>query len=368
LNNSNIQVASYRQTTGSFQGFNLISNPYLSYLDWETVWEGSNAIHFQPTIWYRLANNTNVMVFDTYNAQSNIGTSNNSANGSTSVTRYIPPMQAVWMRLNPGVSSANLVLDNAARSHYTAVQGGLTAGLKSTAQDFPAFVRLNLIQGSFQDQTIVYLKDAAAASYDDFDSDKMFLTGYPQVYSQVAGKKLVINGLKDNKKVTVVPLFIDITAAGNYTFKASELNIENGLILLEDKLEGVLQDLTINDTYQFAAASGTISNRFYLRIILPNNQPIAQGPVSNWVSEEIPFTEGGSILVSSDGAGKVIVSQQVTDHEEGIVLVRDAAGRLVFEGSVSGEQTIFTLEQPSGLYFVEVQIGNTSQVEKILLR
>jgi autotransporter-associated beta strand protein len=368
LNNSNIQVASYRQTTGSFQGFNLISNPYLSYLDWETVWQGSNAIHFQPTIWYRLANNTNVMVFDTYNAQSNIGTSNNSANGSTSVTRYIPPMQAVWMRLNPGVSSANLVLDNAARSHYTAVQGGLTAGLKSTAQDFPAFVRLNLIQGSFQDQTIVYLKDAAAASYDDFDSDKMFLTGYPQVYSQVAGKKLVINGLKDNKKVTVVPLFVDIPAAGNYTFKASELNIENGLILLEDKLEGVLQDLTINDTYQFAAASGTISNRFYLRIILPNNQPIAQGPVSNWVNEEVSFTEGGSILVSSDGAGKVIVSQQVTELEEGFVLVRDAAGRLVFEGSVSGEQTIFTLEQPSGLYFVEVQIGNTSQVEKILLR
>jgi hypothetical protein len=86
------------------------------------------------------------------------------------------------------------------------------------------------------------------------------------------------------------------------------------------------------------------------------------------VSEEIPFTEGGSILVSSDGAGKVIVSQQVTDLDEGIVLVRDAAGRLVFEGTVSGEQTIFTLEQPSGLYFVEVQIGNTSQVEKILLR
>lgn len=368
LNNSNIQVPCYRQTTGSYQGYNLIANPYLSYLDWETVWEGSNALNFQPTIWYRLANNTNVMVFDTYNAQSNIGTSNNSANGSTSVSRYIPPMQAVWMRLNPGITSANLVLDNTARSHYTAVQGGLTAGLKSTAQDFPAFVRLNLIQGSFQDQTIVYLKDAAASSYDAFDSDKMFLTGYPQVYSQVAGKKLVINGLKDNKKVTVVPLFIDIPTTGNYTFKASELNIENGLILLEDKQEGVLQDLTVNDTYQFAAASGTISNRFYLRIILPNNQPIAQGPVSTWVNEEVPFTEGGNILVSSDGAGKVIVSQQVSDLEEGFVLVRDAAGRLVFEGLVSGEQTIFTLEQPSGLYFVEVQIGNTNQVEKILLR
>ncbi len=168
--------------------------------------------------------------------------------------------------------------------------------------------------------------------------------------------------------MTVVPLFIDIPTTGNYTFKASELNIENGLILLEDKQEGVLQDLTVNDTYQFAAASGTISNRFYLRIILPNNQPIAQGPVSTWVNEEVPFTEGGNILVSSDGAGKVIVSQQVSDLEEGFVLVRDAAGRLVFEGLVSGEQTIFTLEQPSGLYFVEVQIGNTNQVEKILLR
>jgi autotransporter-associated beta strand protein len=369
---SPITVPCYKQASSTYQGFNLVSNPFVSYLDWNDAWTGTNATNFESTIHYRVANGSDVMVFDTYNAQNGQGTTNST--GVSSATRYIPPMQGFWVKMASSVSAStnavNLSLDNSMRDHYTSVVNGWTAGLKSSAQDFPMFLRLNIEQGAFKDQMLVFLKPQASSSYDTYDSEKMFLSGYPQLYTQVSNRKLVFNGLNSNKKITVIPVIVDIPTSGLYTFRAEEFNVEAGLILLEDKQEGITQDLTINDTYTFYANAGTISNRFFIRLHQLDPSISAQGPSNNWVESENEINEGGSVVVATNGRGKVTIQQDIDPlaSDESDVTIRDAAGREVLSGKLSGLESVFQLDVPSGVYFVAVQLNGQVEVKKIFVQ
>ena len=86
LNSGNISVSLTRSITGendAKRGFNLVGNPYPSYLNWELVYAALTNI--RSTIWYRTLDKGS-MAFYTYNAKSNISVPD-SAHG------YIPPMQ-----------------------------------------------------------------------------------------------------------------------------------------------------------------------------------------------------------------------------------------------------------------------------------
>ena len=113
LNTGNQTVLLTRTVGQTKEGFNLVGNPYPSFVN------GRTAINSNPnldkTIWYRTKDITNTMYyFDTYNTLSNIGTNNN---GYREVTGTIPPMQAVWVRVSEGQSGATLSFNNNLRSH-----------------------------------------------------------------------------------------------------------------------------------------------------------------------------------------------------------------------------------------------------------
>jgi hypothetical protein len=347
-------------TTNSSRGFNLVSNPYPSYLDWDEVTRSSGV---SSTIWYRTANASNVNVFDTYNAPAGTGT---NTNGGGAVSRYIPPMQSYWVFVTPYNTTGTISFDNADRSHY---QSGVQ-GLRSTAQDFPMFLRLNVEQGTNRDQIILYMKPEASSAYDQFDSDKMFLSGTPQLYTKIADKKLVINGMKNNKKQTSVPLFIDIPSSGLFTLHAEEFNVEDGLILLEDKHEQMIQDITLNDTYTFYATAGVCSNRFVIHFKMPNAVPTAQGPSNNWVDDQAVFNEVSDVQITSDARGKVVITLEQTENSkvDGTVQVTDANGRVVYNGALEGVQSTIQLDVPSGVYYLTVQSGNSTENKKVFIQ
>jgi hypothetical protein len=347
-------------TTNSNRGFNLVSNPYPSYLDLDGVTRSSGV---SSTIWYRTANSSNANVFDTYNASGGTGT---NTNGLGAVSRYIPPMQSFWVFVTPNNTTGTISFDNADRSHY---QSGVQ-GLRSTAQDFPMFLRLNVEQGTNRDQIILYMKPEASSAYDEFDSDKMFLSGTPQLYTKITDKKLVINGMKNNKKQTSVPLFIYIPSTGLFTLHAEEFNVEEGLILLEDKQEQMMQDITLNDTYTFYATSGVCSNRFVIHFKMPNAVPTAQGPSNNWADDQTVFNEAGGVQITSDARGKVVIALEQTEDVkvEGMVQVTDANGRKVYNGTLDGVLSTIQLDVPSGIYYLTVQSGNITEKKKVFIQ
>jgi hypothetical protein len=278
--------------------------------------------------------------------------------------QYIAPMQAIWVRVGPNTGTGSLSMTRSMLSHQTG-----NPGLKNTSV-FPTLARVNLVDGARFDQLLVLMNEYMTNAVDQNDSEKMFVSGAPQIYTMASGKKLVMNGLKNNKKKISVPLYLELPTSKVYQLQLSEYIMEDGLILLEDKQEGTMQDFTIHDTYAFYANSGVLSNRFVLHFYMPDATITAQGPSNSWVEDESAINEGGSILVSSNGRGKVTIQQDIdiTATEKGSVVVRDAAGREVYNGQISGSATILELNSPSGVYFVEVQLNGQVEVKKIFVQ
>ncbi|MFM8659027.1 MAG: beta strand repeat-containing protein, partial [Candidatus Nitrosotenuis sp.] len=242
LNNGAISITGLTRTAGQgFEGFNLVSNPYPSYLDWDAV----TKTNVDGTIWYRTHDGSN-MVFDTYvaNAAGGIGT---NLSGNTA-TKWIPPMQSFWVRVSQGQTSGSLTLGNAMRSHFVSL-GSSTAGLRSTNDELKLFLRMNLLQANKKDQLIVYVNDNATNGFDILDGEKMMQAGSPQFYTSAAGKKITINGLNSAKKQQALPITMELPTTGVHSFVIEDLEISNGLVWLEDKQEEMIQALEPGTIY-----------------------------------------------------------------------------------------------------------------------
>jgi hypothetical protein len=361
LYSSDLTLNNLSRTPTSQVGFHLISNPYMAYLDWDAVLR----TNVEPTYYLRSHNNTanDLSALITYNALTGLESNNSSISNSVDFS-YLAPLQAIWVRVGPNTGTGSLAMTRSMLSH----QSG-NPGLKNSTI-FPTLARINLLDGARFDQMLVFINQDMSNGVDQYDSEKMFVSGAPQLYTMAAGKKLVMNGLKNNKKKISVPLYLELPTSKVYQLQLSEYNLEDGLILLEDKQEGIIQDFSIHDNYAFYANSGVLSNRFVLHFYMPDAGVSAQGPSNSWVEEESAINEGGSILVRSNGHGKVTIQQDIdaTSTENGSVVVRDASGKEVYKGALKGVETELQIDAPSGIYFVEVQLNGQFEVNKIFVQ
>jgi hypothetical protein len=353
LHNGTYNIACSRTgTTNFYRGFNLVSNPYASYLDFDQVTR-SNLL---PTMWYRTADAAQTMVFDTYNAQSGLGTSLSGI----AVNQFIPPLQSFWVKIPDGFTTGSLGMTNAMRSHYAV---GFE-GLKSTALDFPAFLRLNIEDGLRKDQLIVYMDQQQSAQIDGFDAEKMSVSNYPQCYTVVNGKKLVINALKLNKSKNQIPLVLEFPSSKSYTLHVAELNMDNGLVLLEDKQLGVLQDLSIAPDYTFFASSGTNSTRFVLHFNVPMGNPIGAtlDPLHNELEQQEEI-----LSVLNDQQNGISVELAADYTPAGFIQLYDNSGSLVAERPFKEQIEYLPYPAVSGLYHLKVHCQNQVFTYKLVL-
>ena len=356
LSNGTVTVSGLTRTGTSqtYRGCHLICNPYPSYLDWNAI----TKTNLGTTMYVRTAVGATLDVMETFNSAGNIATNNSG----TPLTQYIAPMQGFWVKVPTDGQTGSLSMDNTMRSHQPTV-----SGLRSRPQDFPAFLRFNMIDGQNKDQVILLMSPDATMSIDDFDSEKIPSSGYAQFYSTVNAKKLVINGMKNVKTKTSVPLSLVIPSSKSYTFHAEEFNIEDGLILLEDKQEGVIQDLTINPTYSFFGNAGTNDTRFVVHFQLAGGPILVGGPqeLESLGSEELSID---NIQITSNNQGTVIIRLDEEFKPEGNILIYDASGRLVKQCAFNDQETTIQLNEQAGMYFVAVSAGKLMVKKKIVIQ
>lgn len=354
LNNGNFTIPCTRTgTTNFYRGFNLVSNPYASYLDFDAA----ILTNLLPTMWYRTADPLQTMVFDTYNAQSGLGTSLSGV----AVNQFIPPLQSFWVKIPDGNTTGSIGFTNAMRSHHAV---GFE-GLKSTAVDFPAFIRLNLEDGLRKDQLLVYMDHQISSQVDAFDAEKMLVVNYPQCYTVVNGKKLVINALKLQKSKNQIPLVFELPQSKMYTIHAEELNVDNGLVLLEDKQLGILQDLSIQPTYTFFSVNGLIATRFVLHFNVPNDNAVyAQFEPEGMSQLEIIEQ---AIEVSNDAQNGISVVLAPDFLPEGQIQLYDRTGRLVFEKPFEQQVEYLPTPNSTGQYLLKVRYQNQLLTYKLMV-
>lgn len=344
LNNGSQSIDLSRTLGQTKEGFNLIGNPYPSYLVW------TNAISISAntlsTIWYR-TKVENSYVFQTYNADDEIGV-------PAEVTGIVPPMQAFWVRANLG--GGILTLNNTMRSH-----GISTNRLKSPASNTDKqIVRLQVSNGTNSDETVLYFNDQATEDFDTYDSPKMSNNNLaiPEIFTMAGSEKVVINGFKKISLDNELPLGFMSLSTNNFTIKANEFsNIpsDTKLILL-DKFDNIETDLTEGNEYSFNSDAVNSIDRF--SIIFRSTATITNSDLANFDSKTFVFKNSNNQITVNC---KDFLKDNVT------VSVYNAVGQRIANQKITRNTTNINQPLKTGLYLVKLDCKGQIVTRKIII-
>ncbi|MDD4968311.1 MAG: T9SS type A sorting domain-containing protein [Paludibacter sp.] len=334
-------------------GYNLVGNPYPSYLNWDLASAASS--NLETTIWYRTKNAANtVYVFDTYNATGGIGTSNNG----TVITSMIPPIQAFWVRVASGVSGT-LAVTNAMRSHEGVVSNRLKA--RSFEELSQQVLRLQVTNGTNSDEAIVLFNANAVDGMDKYDSEKMTNGNayVPEIYTLAGTEPVVINGLNSVKTTPELSLGFNTGEVNIFTIKAIEASNFDAdtRIVLKDKQLNVEKELKVGDDYSFSSNATNTSTRFS---ILFKSASITTGKIN---------TEGNgseSMFIYRNQNNRITINRSDAIGE-GTVTVCNAIGQKLVNMSTTGTLTVVNQRLLPGVYLVTVDVQGKSTTKKITL-
>lgn len=337
LNSGNVEVNLTRTGTGSFAGYNLIGNPYPSYVN---PMAALNALNVEKTIWYRTKGSS--YKFETVNTTTGVGT---NAAGTGAVKGYIPPLQAFWIRTS--ADNQILTFTNAMREHANPT-GVTTTVLKAKEQNVNSIARIRISGNTGSDEAVVYFNDGASNTYDNYDSRKMFESAEattPEIFTQVGVEKLAINGLSAVAYETEIPVGFIAKQAGDYNISVSELsNFATGtkLILKDNQYPTIETEITPQMVYNFSApVTVSSTNRFSLFFRAPG------------VVTDIDNANKLNGQVYVNAANQIVISAPAKSN----YAIYNAIGQLIEIGKLTSN--FQTFKRQTGLYIVKV--GNESK-------
>lgn len=330
--------------TAGKTGFNLVGNPYPSYLNWNSVIK----TNVSNTMWLRTKEG-GVYKFYTYNTidgASGIGV-------PATVTQYIPPMQAFWVRVNTE-GTGSLAVDNNMRSHKD-VTGNI---LKAPAINTQQLLRLQVSNGINTDETVIYFNGNASDTFDKYDAQKR-TNGeptVPEIFTEVGQEQLVINGMKEVKYNTEIPIGFRTGEANNFSISANEIsNFETGTrVILIDKLNPIAEvELSDGVIYNFSSqATTSTTNRFSLLFRIPK------------VVTEVNNTGKVNVQVFVNADNQITI----ISPEKAMYSIYNAMGQMIENGVVNSKLITLPItigtKLNSGVYLVKVNNQSTRVIVK----
>lgn len=269
------------------EGYNLIGNPFTAYLDWsKTKTEG-----IIPSIWYKTtaASNSSTVepsyLFQSYNVLADISTKN----GDKVATKMIPPMQAFWVRVAEGKSTAKVEIDPDLRRFKDLAGNKLK--VKSQISTAQSILRLDVSNGSYTDQAVVYLNSNALNSFDNYDTPKMLNNSMDvaDIYTISGKEHLAINGLNTLTYDSELKIGFNTLKPGKFTITASEFNNfeSDTKLLLKDYVNNTITDLSNDGSYSFSSGVTNTTSRFALLFRSPasSNNVDSNPTKSVWITE-----------------------------------------------------------------------------------
>jgi hypothetical protein len=327
-----------RTVTGIYDGYNLVSNPYPSAIDWGsagTPTPGLVMTNLEPTIWYRTNGH-----FATYNWTS--GTGQNTGQ------QIIPAMQAFWVRVASGNTTGTYNIDNQSRLHSS------QAFYKKT--DDPNIFRIEVSNNSLTDEAVVTFNQGAQPGYENFDSEKMLTTddNVPQIFTLTSDNmQMAINGEPELGvgEEKIIPLGFITNIAGTFTLNASNLTtFQPGVdVYLEDALSGTITNLRQTNSYTFSSAIVNNADRFRLHF-----GSITTNIVSENIATAVAYSFDNTVYVN-------------TPSDNCSIELYDMLGNLIINKlSVKGLNILQT-GVSKGVYIVKIINGSDVSTEKIMI-
>ncbi len=291
MNDGNISVIVTRTgSTAAKRGFNLVGNPYPSYLDFDAL-HTANSSEIQSTIWTRTFEGNN-MVFKTYNADAQVGDDDQT-------TAHIAPLQAFWVKVSDagaGDESESLDFANLMRSHK-GTNGYYNLRVPKVASR--PMIRLQVNDDLNSDRAVILFDENADNNLDSYDSEKMFVeSAVPQIYTLAGTEKLVINSLNGTPDDREVSLGFKTDKSGNFTISAITLDNIADVILI-DKQQNVEFNLT-QGAYEFSSEVVNNSDRFTIGFRAPNVPTGVENVSAKTIIRRDTYNTKGELLQSGN--------------------------------------------------------------------
>ncbi len=300
----------------TYQGYNLIANPYPSSIDWNAG-SGWTKTNLNPSfyIW-------NSPLYAEWDGAAGI-------NGGV---QYIPPMQAFFVQANAGGASVGMTND-------VRVHNGVQ--FKSGKDEPVEMLRLQTSGNDLNDEIVLYKAN------DNAQGEKLlsWVEEVPQLYSMEEGKKLGINKLQDVESEFSVPLGFTCGLSGTYTISATELTFDDQIkIVLEDKNTGVYTLLESGTSYTFNYNSDDDD----YELLLHFNSDISE--LENKIDV---YSSGKDIYVN------------LTNLENGTVEVFNTLGQKLFDNEL---ESVINTNLDTGIYILRVKTDTQEVTKRIFIK
>jgi len=336
-----------RTATSTRPGFNLVGNPYPSFLNASVAINNSAAL--DKSLWYSTKNNSGAYVFDVVNTTSGIGTNNN---GFGSVSGIVPSMQSFWVRVQDGKDAASLAFDNTLRMHETAA-----SLIKVASTVNRPMVRLQVTNGQNQDEAIVYVQSEASNGFDVYDSPKMSNNNpaVPEIYTFAGKEKVAINGLQ--RLEDKIKLGFKTETKDSFAIKVVDAFLVDAAtrIILKDSLLNRIQDLTDGMEYCFESGATVDENRFAL---------IIQSTTD--INEPIKATAKQCVSVYRNTANRIVINRKYM-NKPGIVTILNTLGQKLEQVAITGENIQIEKNLNPGVYLLILEESGETTTQKFVL-
>ncbi len=312
---------------GNNDFFSFISNPYPSYVNWnsEIGWDKQNIASSIYT--YDLFNNGNSFNYSVWDGTVGL----HSGNG------YIKPMDAYFVYMTDFRS--NLQFDNDVR-------------VSTEDINIPTSILENLIRFKFEtedesiyDESVIYFRDTENASLKVLPlSENKHYTFIP-----ASGKKYAMKRLVNPNLDTLVSVGFKTSEGGQIRFKVTEFTFDDATpVQLKDLWTGHYQMLEEGSTYTFTASTSEPDNRFKLYFgdyVVSVKDVENDNLIKAWSSKDNIFIEN--------------LSSENINYQ-----LYDISGKLISEGNSNKELTTFK-NMNVGIKILKITNPNISKTYKL---
>lgn len=247
IQKGNVSVPlSYNVTPNSGDGWNLMTNIYPSEIDWMLLEQNSSDVNN-----YYLYDN-NLPGYRSFSSNLGVG----------STTRYIPHSQGFFVKAT-GVNQFLNFTETVKTSQNKAFERSVEEA---------SFVRFTIQREGQGDEAIIAFSEDATNAYDTtLDAEKLEspVTTSPE-FAFVSSDEvlLTIDARPMPYEEMVIPLYLDLPAAGEYVIEIPETqNLPFGsCLILEDEVTGLAYTVEAGLTFTIATEEPYQGNRMFIRV------------------------------------------------------------------------------------------------------
>ncbi len=338
LNNTDLSISLQSE-------WQIIANPYSSY--YELPLEAAAGADFENTtgtVYVTISTRNSDKRFETYNTLTGISSPEKPKG-------VVAPNQAFYVKtLDPTKKGQHIRMWRHKRIHDTH-----KASLKTNVKE-QNILRLQLDNGTYNDEMVVALRDNGQDGVTRLDSEKR-IEGeleFSLLYALVEDKKLVINVLPLEVQDKSVAIGIQ-PKLGSHTIriKGIESLTKGYVIMLEDKLTGQMVEMNSNTEYEFIANQAENNERFVLHF----KQSKTEVPTD--VHDGADTDNKVSVYIRNNRTLTVNCPWQGDKH----VRLFTVKGRLVESGEFKNEHYTKEVHLQPGIYIVKI-IGDSDEYEQ----